>query len=339
MESMYVKYDNLLKNTEWEYYHLPADIRIFEDDRCKTFIREYLKKGDKTGMAIFEYLDSITLERTKHILSCFLLGFLMYKENSLIQQKIDRFLISIPAHKRMESSEKCFRYIWMLVCLFHDFGYAIEEKKESITNDEVYLLINKLPGKFKGVPKLYGKELLIRYDKYICCRFNKHDHGVIGGAKLYNDLCLLRQEKERTSDMLYWGDDLENDFAVAAWAIACHNIFYIEELSKYIRCYERFGLEQLVYSGVTRKINIERHPIFYLLCLVDSIEPIKTCHDVSILNEIRIVILPSIIEIHLEDVGCLCNKAMYTEKVANLNDWLADVEESNDILMIKLKSK
>lgn len=339
MESMYVKYDNLLKNTEWEYYHFPADIRIFEDDRCKTFIREYLKKGDKTGMAIFEYLDSITLERTKHILSCFLLGFLVYKENSLIQQIIDRFLISLPAHNRMESSEKRFRYIWMLVCFFHDFGYAIEEKVESITNDEVYSLINKMPGKFKGVPKLYGKNVLKRYDEYICCRFNKHDHGVIGGSKLYNDLCLLRQKKEKECSNLYWGIDLENDFAVAAWSVACHNIFYIEESNKYVSCYKKFSLDKLIYSSSSRKINLKRHPLLYLLCLVDSIEPIKTCHDMSILNKIRIDISLSNITIDLGDVVCPCKKTLYTEKTASMKYWLTDVEESNDILTIKLKSK
>ena len=340
MDTIANMYRSLIKTNKWKYYDFPHQTSNYNEIFCKSFIVAYLGQGNKTEAPIFKYIESLDEYRIKHIISCFFLGIVVYEKNVTIQKNIDFFLEKLPSY-REESNKDRFLYIWMLISIFHDFGYAVEEKMIEINNDEFDSLLEQMPNYPKGVPKLYDKHLLKNYNGYKCCRFCCYDHGIIGGIRLYSDLCKLREEKEQYDydNKQYWKKDLENDFSIAAWAIACHNIFYLEESSKYVRCYERFGIEKLVYQGEARNINLIRHPIFYLLCLVDSIEPLKTRHDVSILNEVKIDISAEKIEINLEEMKCPCKKTMYSEKTISLKDWLTDVEESDDMLIIHLKTK
>ena len=314
---------------------------IFEDDRCKQFISAYMKNAGKTRAPIFDNLNDITADRTRHILSCFLLGILVYKENRYMKNSIDIFMEKIPT-SRHESEEERFLYIWMLVCLFHDFGYAVEENKRQKTKKEISKQIKQMPTQIKGVPRLYSKKLLEKYNTYRCLYFNKIDHGIAGGVQLYYDLCSLREQKD-------WEKNLEKDYSVAAWAIACHNIFYVTK-GNGSDCYERMGLEKLIYPGVVRNISIKRHPFFYLLCLVDSIEPLKTFSNVDILKYLSIKIEDAQLTIRMDTTSdivcqypynlscCPMKREEYLKKALSLNDWLTDTE-NNNLLIIKINPK
>lgn len=159
---------------------------------------------------------------------------------------------------------------------------------------------------------------------------------VIGGIKLYKELCDLRRKRADNDPRHYWGEELEYDFAVAAWAIACHNIFYINKTEEYHWCYTQMGLGRFVYSDNVRKISQKQHLLFFLLCLVDSIEPLKTYSDNSMLHSINLDIQSDKIIIQIDSFPCPCIKTTYMNKVLNLNEWLIDTEYSNNALNIKL---
>lgn len=96
------------------------------------------------------------------------------------------------------------------------------------------------------------------------------------------------------------------------------------------------GLGRFVYSDNVRKISQKQHPLFFLLCLVDSIEPLKTYSDNSMLHSINLDIQSDKIIIQIDSFPCPCIKTTYMNKVLNLNEWLIDTEYSNNALNIKL---
>lgn len=348
MDTLAQKYDSLIKTNEWKYYDFPQQTTNIIDESSKNFIVSYFGKGSKTEASIFKYIESLEEYRIKHILSSFLLGVIVYEESTILQENIDGFLKKIPSD-REESSKERFLYIWMLVSIFHDFGYAVEEKKVDIEIDEFDSLLEQMPDCPKGVPELYDKSLLKSYNTFKCCHFSCYDHGIVGGIKLYSDLCKLREEKERKNNYndtnCYWGEDLENDFSIAAWAIACHNIFYDKGNTAYTSCYKQLGLENLICSNDKEKylIKIDRHPIFYLLCLVDSIEPIKTFKMYDALKKVKLGVDTNQIKIQVDAACALCGSdicqskiEVYFNKAIALNNWLAKTTKSGNTLTIYL---
>ncbi len=345
MDTLAQKYDSLIKTNEWKYYDFPLQTTNIIEESSKNFIVSYLGKGSKTEAPIFKYIESLEEYRIKHILSCFLLGVIVYQECGKIQKNINVFLENTSSH-REESYKERFLYIWMLVSLFHDFGYAVEEKIIDIKSDEFDSLLEQMPVGPKGVPELYDESLLRNYNAFKCCRFHCYDHGIVGGVKLYHDLCELRKVKSReNNDPLYWGINLEKDYSVAAWAIACHNIFYDNGNTAFTSCYKQLGLEKLICSNDKEKyqIRIDRHPIFYLLCLVDSIEPIKTIKKYDALKKVKLGVETNQIVIQVDSsctscgsIICQSKMEVYFEKAIMLNDWLTNTTRSGNTLMINL---
>lgn len=337
MESLLNRYDAILKSEQWKYYDSPADISIFNTDMGRSFINRYLREGDKTEIPIFKYIDLLEVNRINHIISCFLLGVILYDGENFFTKCVNDFLSRIPTN-RNESIWERFLYIWMLVSLFHDFGYAIESGKEPLEED-LFMLIRRMPNKFRGVPKLYSKKVIEKYSLYRNCRYRCYDHGVVGGAKLYHDLYLLRNEKEKDyiKRNLYWGKDIEFDFAIAAWAIVCHNVFYIKETDRYSKCYKEFGLEELIYDNHARKIKLKNHPIFFLLCLVDSIEPLKTFSDLYMLENIEIDVFQKKVAICLNtNDSNMCMARLYISRAVGLSEWFTDTDFNDDVLIIHI---
>ena len=99
MDTLAQKYDSLIRTNEWKYYDFPHQTTNLIEEGCKLFIVSYLGKGCKTEAPLFKYIDSLEEYRIKHILSCFLLGVILYQENSIIQKDIDVFLENIPSDR------------------------------------------------------------------------------------------------------------------------------------------------------------------------------------------------------------------------------------------------
>lgn len=133
-------------NSEWNYYN--ADfIKPFDKNKARNFIERYFEKGAKKGV-ILPLIDRINSMRYVHMISVFFIGL-------LIKRKLcPRLTICSQVDTDYE-----FTYLWFLVCLFHDMGYAIE-------NDWTYKFTyrkkteeykNKYAGKVHPLKMIYSR--------------------------------------------------------------------------------------------------------------------------------------------------------------------------------------
>ena len=331
-KSLYNEYERLLSSGSWKYYPLKETlgIKMFSDrDSMISFFKHYLGKGEKANMPIIDFIDNLSMDRLQHTLSCFLLGVLFYQRSGVIASGINDELNRIPINNP-ETVDERFYYLWMLISIFHDFGYAIENKDVALNKIELEKLIANLRNRPKTIPSIYTKKLLKNYAKYHVCRFGSDDHGICGGIKLYAELCELRKEKENhLTTECYWGEDLIPSYALAAWTIACHNIWMIEDCEKNIdtiTCYKHLDLSKLIYKTQSR--IIKGAPCLFLLCLVDSIDPIKIFKDLDILNHITFDFsIAGCIDIHTDGL-CQPKKNQYLYIIKGLYDWLTDVNDT-----------
>lgn len=99
--------------SEWNYYNADFE-KPFGINTARKFIEQYFEKGAKRGV-VLPFIDEIDSMRYVHIISVFFIGLLIKRElcpNLAIRSKVD--------------TDYEFSYLWFLVCLFHDMGYAIE---------------------------------------------------------------------------------------------------------------------------------------------------------------------------------------------------------------------
>ena len=81
----------------------------------------------------------------------------------------------------------------------------------------------------------------------------------------------------KTPAGLIFGDPiLNNHIACAAWTIICHNIWVHKRGTCEAKKYEEIGLNELIHNKTDKRfIQLKEHPLLFLLCLVDTIEPVK----------------------------------------------------------------
>jgi len=88
---------------------------------------------------------------------------------------------------------------------------------------------------------------------------------------LYDKLVKIRIEKEESGCKDFnWDKEIEKTYALAASAIAVHNIWI--PLAKDKELYKHFGLKQLIDF---KPIKMSKSPLLYLFGIVDTIDPIK----------------------------------------------------------------
>ena len=95
---------------------------------------------------------------------------------------------------------------------------------------------------------------------------------------LYDRLVKIRQRKESANeDQLFWGKSLEKQYKKAADAISIHNIW----LQPKEICIE-YNLKKLIDFQAVKFMD---SPLFYLLGIVDTIEPLKIYKDCGFSDE------------------------------------------------------
>lgn len=339
MKNLEQLYKELMDDSEkWRYYDdLQANFEeLFIRNKCEEFIIHTLTKGRKDILGIFtNSIKSLSIMRKQHIVSSYFLGILIYHSNIIIRDLVDSQIKKLNSNKWNEPLDKKFYYIWMLICLFHDLGYAIEENQNNYESIKELLKNNKIK-KPRYIPKTYNKSLLKRYWDYRWCRWNVQDHGIIGGLRFFKEICNLREQMDDDNDKEHhWDKELVNDYACAAWIIACHNIFTTKVGSEYECCYKHFHLDNLITSE--HLIRIDNHPILFLFCLVDSIEPIKTFGDCSYFDKVTMHInTHDQIELELDKLPNGIKSKMIKIGLG-LNDWLTSSEKKGNSLIINLK--
>lgn len=308
----------------------------------------------------FDQIDSI---RYQHIVFTFFLGIKIYEKCGSIRKAIINNFCNAEEYK--EALEKHrddhnnmyrpFAYIWFLICLFHDLGYQFEEdKKGKIRKFDTYTQLveetilvpkNEEEKQFHnrldvicGVPDFFTQELIEKYYNYRRYGMNTYDHGIIGGMYLFHDLCKIRREHAEKEPKKvkngYWKKELEEVFRLASSIVLCHNVFLPSNLmdDELIGKYKKFGLDELVHLAEKSKegqypFKMEEHPIFFLFCLVDTLEAIKVVKNTDYLKHISWDIQDDSITIST-DLTCGC-KDRILDNARSLKDWLCQTVDIN----------
>jgi len=320
---------------EWDYYKRTDEFKLkqIENWCCqhehKDFIKNYLKLSGKIKIIKFFKIEFEQFTRAIHTNGVFFLGSLFY-------EKLDfKNKINFTRDGRDE-----FYFMWFLSSLVHDFRHDMEKRQnedKKLTNDidsfitEFDVENNLLKKPINNYSKNM-KELIAFIPEYYERRIDgkegrsnesRIDHGITSGLILYDSLVKNRKEKQEehgdidTKHNLYWGDELDKFYAIAAHSIAVHNM----------------RKEDL-------KFSITEEPFLFLFMLADTIEPskyFKCANPKEVLEDIAI-------EFHSKTKFTITNLLKleldfteYAKRIENLQSFLkvkVDSEEKNKITII-----
>jgi len=350
METIDNIYKNLFDNTAyWDYYkqreYFSYPFGSDDYSLCDNFIISYFRFAGKEIDSFRGFTDKLA-KRSQHVVSTFFLGIYLYNNSDYIHNEVNKELrYNYAVWCNDFEIEREFTFIWFLISLFHDMGYIIEEEKNGKTpkyaSFQEFLEIEcngKKLQKFTGIPKIYANA----YKPYFEYRINVHhknDHGICAAFLLFKNLCEIRARKEKEKDStpedkLYWGKSLIKIYNFAAWIILSHNIWYGDKNDPCKMAeYNCAGLKDFLIDDKEFKIRFEDHPTFFLFCLVDSIEFLKSVKDISLLKKIELGINngnSKECEIVVESkLACGCNDNVL-KSVKDLNTWLTATEKIGD---------
>ena len=285
---------NSLPADEWSYYksECQLDQELLSDNkRAVEFIEDYFELAGKEKVFSFPAYKknkAFFEKRAPHIISTFVLG-LKIAECSGVNIK-ERDLRGFG-----------FQYYWFLSCLFHDVGYIYEKESNSEWLESVSL--NGISG-LKRLCRIHyiDNQIFNTYPKTIVdCYLRGRakgsddlsaalDHGITGGLLLYDGLRKsfeksweqrISKEHSNRDDfyvnnkgrLLHCSESHFKDYAIVADAVIAHNIFW-DTLHSYL------NENGYLYSFINRKICMNiNSPFCFILCLADTIEPIKRNAD------------------------------------------------------------
>lgn len=346
--SLLIEFDKIFNDrAKWCYYsgywHYSAN--PFETGSFKCFIDTYFQYGDKsTAFSFLEQLGiSITEERYTHMVATYFLGIYLAK-------------VFFASAELDINGDKDFRWLWFLLCLYHDIGYAFEENRREFCAINTYdKIINDKRIKIKHIfyekldNPIYPQDLIANYFNYCISELGFLNHGIIGGLLLYDRLkkiCFEACKKycDQNNMMFIEGGSFvynnrrwaENDlkiFAHLADIIVAHNIWKASRDS--ISLYKQYDLHGLIDVKVEPPTGLY-DKLFYLLCICDTIEPTKNFRknykitldsiDIKIKEEIEI-------STTLEE----SSRLSWFNKIQDLNDWLSvSVEKRDSILSLQI---
>ncbi|GAP43956.1 hypothetical protein TBC1_112115 [Lentimicrobium saccharophilum] len=346
METFHSIYKKLFNSGSWKYYHnMNFDQFPFSDEAiANRFVNNYFNTGNK-----FAVIDpTLNYDRFKniHTLSTFFLG-LFLKE----------IVLETQTHKPK------FEYFWYLCCLYHDYGYYIENDKNRFPPDEYSLsrlksnlkITNNGLHDFQEDP--HSSCVVKNYFNY--CRKKRHflNHGIIGGLLLYDRLIknlnkAIRAAKSNAkSDNLpfdktdfsykglHWSSDHIDWYKHIASIIIAHNIWFCTE-EEDLELYTRSGLiDLIIINHHEKRLKKKEHGLLFLLCLADTIEPSKhfsQLQPLCVFDKMRIDYdhIKQIIILEIID-NCLDYDGWF-KKIESLEKWMA-VEVTIDGARIKIE--
>lgn len=296
-------------------------------------------------------IRNLPVSRPSHVLNVYLLGKKMFSRffnhNTLIPVE------------RSESNYVNFNLIWELISLFHDYGYCFQNDKnmEEYNPNKVYEKFNCeiIPYLQKDIDfysktyhpidysDYYGFVYQNRYNhKYCGYKSNVKgnpdeicDHGVLGAIKMYETIIngeyfLKRKYSDET-------------LMIAFYTIAQHNIYKLS--TRQIKSYNGFTNPNHFKNGIY-KIDGRTDYLSYLLCLIDSIEPIKKLYnffdsDLALKESHEIEKVLNAFVIKTDDKGTIIIDYSLLENCSthfDFNSWLNGVLSMKDFLNIKVKN-
>lgn len=283
--------ENLMKEIDscLEKHNIPPISEVVNNrNKCIQYISRILDKYDNKVIIPFHHtLDKYDF-RIKHVLFSFGLGFYISSFCNL-KQEIDevyskKYMIDAP-----------FTYIWLTLCLYHDFGYFIgprfvrHETLESLKVDYDIFKANYCTSRYsKQLYYAYYDEKCSKqmwaengYDLSLCEEVG--DHGILGGYMLFQRLCASEEKPTppQTKNPLILGI-YEHDIKIPVnyhqeriplyqdicFRIMEHNIWKRNEPAE-------LGSPFCEIDSDHFEMISQQEPLLYLLCLVDTIEMTK----------------------------------------------------------------
>ena len=287
METLFSAYRGIDKSV-WDYYDgfrtgggtdNPFITHPDSVDSHRQFIREYFRLSGKLEVLMHFGQDLLYEERAFHTNSVFFLGLLI-RENTVLKSILFNA-------KRSELNYPIFPLLWFLSILFHDYAMMIEDKSRDFPMlsdlEGVYTHYNIEHSLLEHMPKGINGDLFGHIERYYAYRSGgsggnkkKVDHGILAGIFLYDRLVKIRREKWRlrANEKLSWHNSLEKRYALAASAVACHNIWTIPPTDPNVPHYTDKGLNYLV-QPMFQEISLQNFPLLFLFGIADTIDPIK----------------------------------------------------------------
>ena len=330
-----VLYDEAIGDRKlWNYYDLP-ELYSYEElkdtEKCKSFIRNTLFYGGKDESFLYHCIDDLCPGRIRHIVSSFFLGIILYKNSELIKKHISSIFQRLDAENVFKNSDRKFSYSWMLICMFHDLGYAIEDGYSA--KEEWESCIKLFPARQPGIPRTYTQKLIENYSRFCQCKFGIYEHGIYGGKIFYSQLCELRKEKSQHPDgKLYWGKEMVAFYALVSWVIMCHNIWIIDKNDKNVMSYQCHGLHSLIRQNGDYLIKLRYHPVLFLFNLIDTLDFSKLCRNTIDVwaNEVKMEFLSNKFSVDMSDCP-----ALDASKIIKMNNWLIKtIEKEHNVIEI-----
>jgi len=189
----------------------------------------------------------------------------------------------------------------------------------------------------------YMKKTVENYYKYRKNEMHRYDHGILGGYRMFDSLTKnyvinMREESRKTyfvKNNLFYRIEQIPLFAYMADCIVAHNIFFPDE-SK-ISTYRDYNLEELI--NYNRPIKLLDNPLLFMLCLLDSIDPIKYFSKmgskvVDILKSININFIKDRFELSYIENSVITSEQFlgYINRIDKLGLWLGintTIDENN----------
>lgn len=356
MNSFAELFNKILEDTsKWDYYNNTYgyynNYQVVLNN-SKYFIESILSDGKKlSDLTRHEYKILEDGYRLEHTVSLYFMGIIIYENVSSIRESIDNYIRQVDRHYSYGYSrfmrnqfeyenDTPFSYFWFLICFFHDFGYSFEMEDKSSALERIFNVLDGnlnfvLPNGFykTGVPKVISDNI----QNYINYRYkvnNKLDHGIVSGLLFWEERkkdYYNRQKKHKEEafieDNRLWSKAiLYNIHLPVAWTISAHNVWFIEEHSEYAYDYKKYGLDRLIIDKP--KIRIDRHPMLFLLSIVDTLDPVKlllSCDvhkfDYSDLNLIWFEFSHDSILYRINFNDTIVNER-YRNSIKNIDAWL-----------------
>ena len=288
--SIWDLFEELTSDKEkWNYY-VDNDIQntaqdLFDNTNALSFIKSAFKNGSKDRVLdiINKYDCEISKYRSNHTLSAYLLGIILRDKMNIDMRELPQV---------DEAPKKNFLYFWSLTCLFHDYAFSIEEKSEEYVVDilDIDGFIKYFGIEYSMLDESEFKDLIVNYFNYRIKEKGVIDHGVAGALLLYDGL--IKQYTEAMEEEgitkkqsfmhhgLKYSRGYPEQILFVANTIAQHNMWRANELTT--PQYRKYKLDKLIpNSSNTHKINFhnsgkgQKNKLLFLLCLIDTIEPIK----------------------------------------------------------------
>lgn len=308
METVYELFENLISSEKKSYYRIEIPDTILQmnsvkegQDICKKFISKHYKLGGKDECMMFDFLSKYLSEgKHLHTVSLYLMGMVFIKSNLTIQRKIEQNLLDFLTQQEYDEWYKHdkndvsynYLYTWYLTALYHDIASCIERAKipENPTErqkgleyylgelDITYSPYSNFPYRKNNIPQRFSENLIKNYF-YYRANSGSCEHGILAGY-LFFDRFVKNFLKNwdakdccpKVSNGLTWDTGQISHAAYVADAIICHNLW----MSNNAELYRAYGLSPLLYTEHSEnKLSIKNYPLQFMLCLLDTIEPIK----------------------------------------------------------------